>query len=71
MALLQALKSLVNKKINKVLSAAAAQEIFEMVGRIITEYEDQAFCSKQEIERQRRLLDMVLNPHIKLHRSGW
>ena len=71
MALLQALKALVNKNINKILSAAAAEEVFEMVGRIITEYEDQAFCSKQEIERQRRLLDMGLKPQIKLHRSGW
>ena len=68
--MLQALKSLVNKSINKRLSAAAAEEIFDIVGRIITEYEDQVFCSKQEIERQRRLLDMVLKPHIKLHRSG-
>ena len=36
MALLQALKSLVNKSINKRLSAAAAEEIFEIVGRIRT-----------------------------------
>ena len=71
MDLLQTLKSELNKRLNKLLSAAAAQEIFEIIGRIVTEYEEQAFCSKQEIDRQRRLLDMVLKPHIKLHRSGW
>ena len=66
MALLQALASLVNKRLS-----AAAEEIFGTVGQIITEYEDEAFSLKKEIDRQSRLLDMVLNPHIKLHRTGW
>ena len=35
------------------------------------EYEAEALRSKQEIDRQRRLLDMVLKPSIKLHRAGW
>ena len=66
MALLQALASLVNKRLS-----AAAEEIFGTVGQIITEYEDEAFSLKKEIDRQNRLLDMVLKPHIKLHRAGW
>ena len=66
MALLQTLKSLVNERLS-----AAAEEIFETVGQIVTEYEDEALYLKQEIDRQSRLLDMVLNPYIKLYRAGW
>ena len=50
MALIQTLNYLVNKQ----LSAAAAEEILGIVGRIITEYENQAFLLKQVIDRQRR-----------------
>ena len=56
MALLQALASLVNKRLT-----AAAEEIFGTVGQIITEYEDEAFSLKKEIDRQSRILDMVYN----------
>ena len=66
MSLLQTLKSLVNERLS-----AAAEEIFGTVGQIVTEYEDEAFSLKQEIDRQSRLLDMVLNPYIKLYRAGW
>ena len=66
MALLQTLKSLVNERLS-----AAAEEIFGTVEHILTEYEDEAFSLKQEIDRKSRLLDMVLKPHIKLHRAGW
>ena len=65
MALLQTLKSLVNKRLS-----AAAEEIFGSVGRILTEYEDEALALKQDIDHKRRLLDMILKPEIKLHRSG-
>ena len=67
MALLQTLDFLVNKQ----LSAAAAEEILGIVGRIITEYEDQAFLFKQEIELQRSQLDIVLQTDAELHRAGW
>ena len=67
MALLQTLDFLVNKR----LSAAAAEEILGIVGRIITEYEDQAFLFKQEIELQRSQLDIVLQTDAELHRAGW
>ena len=66
MALLQTLKSLVNQRLS-----AAAEEILGIVGRILTEFEDEAFHIKKETDRQRRLLDMVLQPIVKLHRAGW
>ena len=67
LALLQTLKSLVNKQ----LSAAAVNEIIVKVGRIITEYEDQASCFRQEIDRQRRHLGIVVEPDAGLHIAGW
>ena len=66
MDLLQTLKSLVNQKLS-----AAAEDIFGIVGRILTDYEDEAFRIKQETAHKRRLLDMVLQPIVKLHRAGW
>ena len=71
MALLQTLKSLLDQQVNKRLSAAAAGDIFGMVGRILSEYEERALGSRQENERQRRLLDTLLKPEIRLQRSGW
>ena len=65
MALLQKLKSLVNERLS-----AAAEEIFGTVGQIVTEYEDEAYSLKQEIDRQRRLLDMVLKPYDTFFRAG-
>ena len=62
MALLQTLRSFVNERL-----CAAAEEIFVVVERIITEYEEQALNSKQQIEQQQRILDVVLKPH----RTGW
>ena len=66
MALLQTLKSLVNQRLS-----AAAEEIFGVVGRILTEYEDEAFQIKQEIDRKRTLLDMISQTTVKLHKAGW
>ncbi|XP_075907343.1 uncharacterized protein LOC142904871 [Nelusetta ayraudi] len=40
---------------------AAAEEIFLLFHRSVAQYEE-------EIERQRRLLDVVWKPHVKLHR---
>ena len=45
--------------------SAAAEEILRTVGRIVTEYEDEAFHLKQEIDCKRRLVDMALD------RAGW
>ena len=42
---------------------AAAEEIFRVVEKTIVEYEE-------EIARQRRLLDGVWRPEIRLHRIG-
>ena len=43
---------------------AAAEEIFELFERTITENEE-------ELCRQRKLLDAVYNPQVQLHRAGW
>ncbi|XP_053301453.1 uncharacterized protein LOC128460323 isoform X2 [Pleuronectes platessa] len=40
---------------------AAAEEIFTVFGKTIVQYEE-------EVDRQRRLLETVLKPEIKLHR---
>ncbi len=42
---------------------AAAEEIFGVFKTTIVEYE-------AEIDRQRKLLDIVLKPEVKLHRIG-
>ena len=62
MALLQTLKSLVNERLS-----AAAEEIFGTVEKLVTEYYNEAFSLKQEIDHKSRLLDMALN----LYRAGW
>ena len=64
MALLQALASLINKRLS-----AAAQEIFGSVGQMISEYENEAFSLQKDIDRQSRLLDMVLKSYIR--EPGW
>ncbi|XP_035520252.1 zinc finger protein 250-like [Morone saxatilis] len=48
---------------------AAAEEIFGVFERTIVEYEEELFLSKRENERQRRLLDNILNPEVRLHRA--
>ncbi|XP_065804790.1 zinc finger protein 664-like [Labrus bergylta] len=50
------LREFVNERLT-----AAAEEIFGVFKRTIVEYEE-------EIDRQRRLLDIVLNPKIQLHK---
>ncbi|KAM9858583.1 uncharacterized protein ACBR49_020564 [Aulostomus maculatus] len=52
----QYLRRFVNERLT-----AAAEEIFEVFERTIVEYEE-------EIDRQRRLLDIVFKPGISLHR---
>ncbi|XP_044233296.1 zinc finger protein 2 homolog isoform X6 [Thunnus albacares] len=56
MSSVECLRELINERLT-----AAAEEIFVVFQKTIVEYED-------EIDRQRRLLDIVWKPEIKLHR---
>ena len=62
------LKSLVNGRLT-----AAAEEIFGIFEITFEEYEGEVLHTKQEIDRQRKRLDLVLKPEIKLRRlrTGW
>ncbi|GLD73287.1 zinc finger protein 135-like protein, partial [Lates japonicus] len=46
---------------------AAAEEIFGLFERTIAEYEEELCRSKEENQRQRKLLDAVFNPQVQLH----
>ncbi|KAK9525129.1 hypothetical protein VZT92_017458 [Zoarces viviparus] len=48
----------------------AAQEIFAVVQRTVAGYEEEASGLRQEIDRQRRLLELLAQPVIKLKRTG-
>ena len=43
---------------------------FEQFERTIAQYEEEASRSKQQIDRQQKLLAAVLNPGVHLHRAG-
>uniref|UniRef100_A0A3Q2XQH1 C2H2-type domain-containing protein n=1 Tax=Hippocampus comes TaxID=109280 RepID=A0A3Q2XQH1_HIPCM len=58
------LRTLVTQRLN-----VAVEEIFELFERTIAEYEEELCRSKEEKERQRQLLDAVLNPQVRLHRA--
>ncbi|XP_049923361.1 uncharacterized protein LOC126404276 isoform X24 [Epinephelus moara] len=64
MSKVQMLRSLVQQRLT-----AAAEEIFGLVERTIAEYEEELCRSKEENERQRKLLDAVFNPQLRLHRA--
>ncbi|XP_049424969.1 uncharacterized protein LOC125884173 isoform X2 [Epinephelus fuscoguttatus] len=64
MSKVQMLRSLVKQRLT-----AAAEEIFGLVERTIAEYEEELCRSKEENERQRKLLDAVFNPQLRLHRT--
>ncbi|XP_074542191.1 uncharacterized protein LOC141802551 [Halichoeres trimaculatus] len=49
--------------------SAAAEEIFELFERTIAEYEEQLCRSKEENQRQQKLLEAVYNPEVRLHRA--
>ncbi|XP_059191708.1 gastrula zinc finger protein XlCGF57.1-like [Centropristis striata] len=49
--------------------SAAAEEILGLFERSIAEYEEELFRSKRENEQQRKLLDAVLKPEVRLHRA--
>lgn len=50
--------------------AAAANEIFGLLEKTVAEYEEELHLSKQENERQRKLLNVILNPQLRLRRAG-
>ncbi|XP_029288952.1 gastrula zinc finger protein XlCGF57.1-like [Cottoperca gobio] len=60
----QMLRDFVNQRLT-----AAAGEIFELFERTITEYEEELEFSSKEIHRQRKLLDTVFHPEVRLHRA--
>ncbi len=58
MSSVQGLREFVNERLS-----AATEEILGVFEKTIVVYEE-------EINRQRRLLDIVLKPEIKLHKTG-
>ncbi|XP_054461546.1 zinc finger protein 260-like isoform X2 [Anoplopoma fimbria] len=64
MCKVQMLRALVKQRLT-----AAAEEIFGLFERTIAEYEEELCRSKEENERQRKLLHAVLNPQLRLHRA--
>ncbi|XP_040909631.1 zinc finger protein Xfin-like [Toxotes jaculatrix] len=49
---------------------AAAEEIIGLLEETVAEYEGRVERSEREICRQRRLLDAVLKPEVRLHRAA-
>ncbi|XP_071373150.1 zinc finger protein OZF-like [Centroberyx affinis] len=64
MSKVQQLRALVKQRLT-----AAAEEIFGLFERTIADYEEEASGLKEENDRQRKLLDAVLNPEVRLHRA--
>ncbi|XP_068560466.1 zinc finger protein 679-like [Cebidichthys violaceus] len=64
MSKVQMLRCLVNQRLT-----AAAEEIFGLFERTIAEHEEERSALKEENERQRKLLDAVFNPQLRLHRA--
>ncbi|KAM6925900.1 uncharacterized protein PEZ65_009510 [Lycodopsis pacificus] len=64
MSKVQMLRCLVNQRLT-----AAAEEIFGLFERTIAEYEEERSRSKEQNERQRKLLDAVLNPEVRIQRA--
>lgn len=48
----------------------AAPELFRAVEKTITKYQGKYSLSKEENARLQKLLDILLQPEIKLHRTG-
>lgn len=49
---------------------AAAQEIFAVVERTLSGYEEEAAGLRSEIDRQKKQLEAVLQPRVPLFRIG-
>lgn len=65
MSKVQLFRSLVKQRL-----AAAAEEIFGLFERAVAEYEEELGRSREENRRQRQLLDAVLEPQLRLRRTG-
>ncbi|KAF7644426.1 hypothetical protein LDENG_00222140 [Lucifuga dentata] len=61
MSKIEMLRVLINQRLT-----AAAEEIFAVFGRTIAEYEEEISRFKLEIDRQRRMLDLIKKPEINL-----
>ncbi|KAM7413805.1 hypothetical protein PAMA_018885 [Pampus argenteus] len=59
---------ILREMVNQLLMAAAG-EIFGLFERTIADYEEELTCSKRENEYQRKLLEAVLKPEVRLHRT--
>ncbi|XP_011607519.1 zinc finger protein 79-like [Takifugu rubripes] len=59
MSKIEMLRLLINQRLT-----AAAEEIFRVFGKTIALYEEEISRSRQEIDRQRRLLDLSRTPQI-------
>ncbi|KAM6941623.1 uncharacterized protein PEZ65_003625 [Lycodopsis pacificus] len=64
MSKVQMLRCLLNQRLT-----AADEEIFGLFERTIAEYEEGRSALKEQNERQRKLLDAVFNPRLRLHRA--
>lgn len=65
MSKMQLLQDYLNERLT-----AVAVEIFGAVENTIAEYQEEISRSKEEIDRLRKLLDLVFQPDIMLHRAG-
>ncbi|XP_040928920.1 zinc finger protein 391-like [Betta splendens] len=63
---LPALRALLTERLT-----AAAEEIVGLFEEAVAKYEDRVERSEREVCRQRRLLDAVLKPEVRLHRAGY
>ena len=59
------LRGIVTEKLS-----TAAQEILAVVERTVAGYEEEASGFRREIDRQRRQLELLLQPRVKLERRG-
>ncbi|XP_040893769.1 zinc finger protein 771-like [Toxotes jaculatrix] len=64
MSAVELLRELVDRRLT-----AAAEEIIGLFERTIAEYEAELGRSERENERQRKLLDAVFTPEVRLHRA--
>ena len=58
MSSVESLRELISERLT-----AAAEEIFSLIKVTMVEYEE-------ELDRQRRLLETILNPVVRLHSTG-
>ncbi|XP_029566051.1 uncharacterized protein LOC115159991 isoform X2 [Salmo trutta] len=64
MSKIQLLRGFLNQRLT-----AAAEEIFEVVEQTIAEYQEEFVRTKEENVRLQKLLDIIIKPEIKLHRT--